>query len=259
MFEWVANPEAWIALVTLAALEIVLGIDNIIFISILVGRLPEKQREPARYIGLTLAMVTRLLLLFSIVWVMGLVEPWFTVLGQEISGRDLILIGGGLFLLAKATHEIHNSLEGVDGGGGEVATAGFGMVLVQIAILDIVFSLDSVITAVGLVDEISIMAVAIVLAVIVMLVAAKSIGDFVDRHPTVKMLALSFLIMVGLTLIVEGFDVHVPKGYIYFAMAFSVAVEMLNLRLRKRQQARPVALHSPYREESAKIAEGNSD
>lgn len=252
MFEWVANPEAWVALATLAALEIVLGIDNIIFISILVGRLPEKQREPARFIGLALAMVTRLALLFSIVWIMGLVEPWFTVFGMEISGRDIILVGGGLFLLAKATHEIHNSLEGTSGDGTSAAAAGFGMVLVQIAILDIVFSLDSVITAVGLVDEISIMAVAIVLAVIVMLVAAKPIGDFVDRHPTVKMLALSFLIMVGLTLIVEGFDVHVPKGYIYFAMAFSMAVEMLNLRLRSKRQkkAAPVELHKPYEEKS---------
>ena len=251
MFEWVANPEAWIALATLAALEIVLGIDNIIFISILVGRLPEKQREPARFIGLGLAMLTRLALLFSIVWIMGLVEPWFTVLGQEISGRDIILIGGGLFLLAKATHEIHNSLEGAEENSGSVAAAGFGMVLVQIAILDIVFSLDSVITAVGLVDDISIMAVAIVLAVVVMLVAAKPIGDFVDRHPTVKMLALSFLIMVGLTLIVEGFDVHVPKGYIYFAMAFSMAVEMLNLRLRSKREERvqPVHLHKAYSEE----------
>ena len=252
MFEWVISPEAWVALTTLAALEIVLGIDNIIFISILVGRLPPKQREPARYIGLVLAMLTRLALLFSIVWVMGLVKPWFTVLGQEISGRDIILIGGGLFLLAKATHEIHNSLEGTEEEGGAVAAAGFGMVLVQIAILDIVFSLDSVITAVGLVEELSIMATAIVLAVGVMLVAAKPIGDFVERHPTVKMLALSFLIMVGLTLIVEGFDVHVPKGYIYFSMAFSMAVEMLNLRLRSRQakRAKPAQLQKTIRDDA---------
>lgn len=248
MFEWIASPEAWIALATLAALEIVLGIDNIIFISILVGRLPEKQRESARFIGLTLAMVTRLGLLFSIAWIMGLTAPWFTVLGEEISGRDIILIGGGLFLLAKATHEIHNSLEGVEGETGGVATATYGMVLIQIAILDIVFSLDSVITAVGLVDHVSIMAIAIILAVAVMLFAAKPIGDFVDRHPTIKMLALSFLILVGVTLIIEGFDVHVPKGYIYFAMAFSVAVEMLNIRLRKKQ-ATAVKLHKPIVDE----------
>ncbi|WP_237057403.1 TerC family protein [Microbulbifer sediminum] len=250
MFEWVASPEAWVALATLAALEIVLGIDNIIFISILVGRLPDHQRESARFIGLTLAMLTRLALLFSIVWIMGLVEPWFSVLGHEISGRDVILVGGGLFLLFKATHEIHHSLEGIEGSGDARVVSGFGMVLVQIAILDIVFSLDSVITAVGLVDQISIMAVAIILAVIVMLVAAKPIGDFVERHPTVKMLALSFLILVGFTLILEGFEVHVPKGYIYFAMAFSVAVEMLNLRLRKKQ-GKPVELHRAYTEEES--------
>ncbi|WP_105102263.1 TerC family protein [Microbulbifer pacificus] len=248
MFEWIASPEAWIALATLAALEIVLGIDNIIFISILVGRLPEKQRESARFIGLALAMLTRLALLFSIAWIMGLTQPWFTLFGEEISGRDVILIGGGLFLLAKATHEIHSSLEGAEGGHSSVATATYGMVLLQIAVLDIVFSLDSVITAVGLVEHVSIMAIAIILAVGVMLFAAKPIGDFVDRHPTIKMLALSFLILVGVTLIIEGFDVHVPKGYIYFAMAFSVAVEMLNIRLRKKQTD-AVALRKPLREE----------
>ncbi|KUJ83723.1 hypothetical protein AWR36_007800 [Microbulbifer flavimaris] len=250
MFEWMASPEAWVALATLAALEIVLGIDNIIFISILVGRLPPHQREPARFIGLALAMITRLALLFSIVWIMGLVEPWFSVFGHEISGRDVILVGGGLFLLFKATHEIHHSLEGVDGSEGAVKVSSFSMVLVQIAILDIVFSLDSVITAVGLVDQISIMAIAIILAVIVMLVAARPIGEFVERHPTVKMLALSFLILVGFTLILEGFEVHVPKGYIYFAMAFSMGVEMLNIRLRKKQ-AKPVELHKPFHEEKA--------
>jgi predicted tellurium resistance membrane protein TerC len=242
MFEWIATPEAWIALGTLTALEIVLGVDNIIFISILVGRLPAHQRAFARRTGLGLAMFARLALLFSISWVMGLTEPWFTILAQEISGRDLILVGGGLFLLAKATHEIHNSLEGVEGNGKQVVVAGLGMVLVQIAVLDIVFSLDSVITAVGLVDHLSIMTIAIILAVAVMLVAAEPIGVFVDRHPTVKILALSFLILVGVTLMVEGFDVHVPKGYIYFAMAFSVAVEMLNIRMR-RKIATPVKLH----------------
>jgi len=242
MFEWFTSPEAWIALGTLTALEIVLGIDNIIFISILVGRLPRHQREFGRRVGISLAMLTRLGLLFSIVWVMGLKQPWLSVLGYEISGRDLILIGGGLFLLFKSTHEIHNSLEGVEESTEVPVVAGLGSVLVQIAILDIVFSLDSVITAVGLVEHVSIMAIAIILAVAVMLMAAKSIGDFVDTHPTIKILALSFLILVGVTLIVEGFDVHVPKGYIYFAMAFSVSVEMLNIRMRKKI-AVPVRLH----------------
>lgn len=242
MFEWITSPEAWIALGTLTALEIVLGIDNIIFISILVGRLPKHQRELGRRVGISLAMLTRLALLFSIAWVMGLKETWFTVLGQEISGRDVILIVGGLFLLFKSTHEIHNSLEGIEEDTVVPKVAGLASVLVQIAILDIVFSLDSVITAVGLVEHVSIMAIAIIIAVVIMLMAAKSIGDFVDRHPTIKMLALSFLILVGVTLIVEGFDVHVPKAYIYFAMAFSVSVEMLNIRMRKKA-AVPVKLH----------------
>ena len=242
MFEWIASPEAWIALATLTALEIVLGIDNIIFISILVGRLPEHQRNFGRRVGLLLAMAMRLALLFSIAWVMGLKETWFTVLGQAISGRDVILIGGGLFLLAKSTHEIHNSLEGVEEDEPNIKVATLGPVLFQIAVLDIVFSLDSVITAVGLVDQVSIMAIAIIMAVGVLLVAARPIGEFVDEHPTVKILALAFLILVGVTLMVEGFDVHVPKGYIYFAMAFSVAVEMINLRMR-RKVAEPVKLH----------------
>ena len=246
MFEWLANPEAWIALGTLTALEIVLGIDNIIFISILVGRLPRKQRTFARRMGLSLAMITRLGLLFSISWVMGLTEPWVTIFNQAISGRDVILIAGGLFLLAKATHEIHNSLEGIEDSGSTVVAAGLGMVLVQIAVLDIVFSLDSVITAVGLVEHVSIMAIAIILAVVVMLFAAKPIGDFVDGHPTIKILALAFLILVGVTLMVEGFDVHVPKGYIYFAMAFSVAVEMLNIQMRKKRA--PVRLRKQMRD-----------
>ena len=247
MIGWLASPEAWIALGTLTALEIVLGIDNIIFISILVGRLPPNRRAFARQIGLGLAMIGRLVLLFSISWVMGLTEPWFTVLNQAISGRDVVLIGGGLFLLAKATHEIHNSMEGIEDRGTAVVATSLEMVLTQIAVLDIVFSLDSVITAVGLVEHVSIMAVAIILAVAVMLMAAKSIGDFVDEHPTIKILALSFLILVGVTLMVEGFDVHVPKGYIYFAMAFSVAVEMLNIRMR-RIQAEPVKLHKQIRD-----------
>jgi predicted tellurium resistance membrane protein TerC len=239
MFEWLASPEAWIALGTLTALEIVLGIDNIIFISILVGRLPVHQRALARRLGLSLAMLTRLALLFSISWVMGLTEPWFSVFSQPISGRDIILIGGGLFLLAKATHEIHNSLEGEEdeASGMAVAKASFGMSLVQIALLDVVFSLDSVITAVGLADHVSIMAIAIILAVAVMLFAAKPIGDFVDNHPTIKILALSFLILVGMTLVAEGLEFHVPKGYIYFAMAFSVVVEMINIRMRKKSDS----------------------
>ncbi len=242
MFEWLTSPEAWIALVTLTTLEIDLGIDNIIFISILVGRLPEAQRNFARRTGLGLAMLSRLALLFSISWVMSLTKPWFAVFGNSISGRDVVLIGGGLFLLFKATHEIHNSLEGTDNSGRNISVTSVGMVLLQIAILDIVFSLDSVITAVGLVDHITLMAIAIILAVLVMLLAAKPIGDFVEKHPTIKILALSFLILVGVTLIVEGFDVHVPKGYIYFAMAFSVTVEFLNLRLRKKT-VEPVRLH----------------
>ena len=244
MFEWIASPEAWIALGTLAALEIVLGIDNIIFLSILVGRLPEKQRAFARRLGLGLAMFARLALLFSISWVMGLTETWFTVLGNDISGRDVILIGGGLFLLAKSTQEIHHSLEGAaveEAGAPKIVANNLMMVLIQIMILDIVFSLDSVITAVGLVNDIEIMAIAIVAAVGVMMFAAKPIGDFVDAHPTIKILALSFLILVGVTLMIEGFDVHVPKGYIYFAMAFSCCVEMVNIRLRKKST--PVQLH----------------
>lgn len=235
--EWLADPHAWLALVTLTALEIVLGVDNIIFISILCGRLPEHQRAKARSIGLMLAMLTRIGLLFMLSWLMTLTAPLFGFAGREVSGRDLILIGGGLFLLWKSVHEIHNSLEGDDAenGGAAAAAATFGAVIAQIAVIDIVFSLDSVITAVGMVDELAIMVVAIVIAVGVMLFAAGPIGRFVDTHPTIKMLALSFLILVGVALIGEGWGFHIPKGYIYFAMAFSVAVEMLNLRVRSKQ------------------------
>ena len=238
--EWITDPQAWIALATLTALEIVLGIDNIIFISILVGRLPEHRRNLARRLGLAAAMGTRILLLVSLAWIMTLTTPLFSVLRWGISGRDLILLSGGLFLLWKSVHEIHNSLEGEEDESGSAAQATFGAVLVQIAILDIVFSLDSVITAVGMADDIAVMVIAVVLAVAVMMFAARPIGEFVDRHPTIKMLALSFLILVGFALVAEGLHFHVPKGYIYFAMAFSVAVEMLNLRVRARAARAPV-------------------
>jgi len=240
--ELLADPQAWIALATLTALEIVLGVDNIIFITILVGRLPAAQRNRARVIGLGLAMGTRILLLLSLAWIMTLTDPLFTVVGTDISGRDLILIGGGMFLLWKSVHEIHNSLEGEVEAHDVAAQATFGAVLLQIAIIDIVFSFDSVITAVGMVDELPVMIAAIVIAVGVMMFAAKAIGDFVDRHPTIKMLALSFLTMVGMALMAEGLGFHVPKGYIYFAMAFSIAVEMLNLKLRSRMQRAPLRL-----------------
>ncbi len=241
--EWLTSPEAWIALFTLTGLEIVLGVDNIIFISILVGRLPPEQRPRGRLFGLGLAMLTRIALLLSLAWMMRLTEPLFSVLGQDVSGRDLILLGGGLFLLVKAVMEIHNSLEGEDDGDPKAGPkhAGFVSTLIQIALIDIVFSLDSVITAVGMANHIPVMVLAIVLAVLVMMFAAKPIGDFVDTHPTIKMLALSFLILVGVALLGEGLGMHLPKGYIYFAMAFSVTVEMLNLRLRKKRQ--PVKLH----------------
>ena len=244
MFEWIYSPEAWVALMTLTALEIVLGIDNIIFISILVGRLPEHQRDRARILGLGLAMISRLLLLLSLAWMMRLTGTLFTVLEHEISGRDLILIAGGLFLLWKSTQEIWDSLEGEEDKGSDEPqrVASYGMILVQIAIIDIVFSFDSVITAVGMVDDIPVMVIAIVIAVGVMMFAAKSIGDFVDRHPSIKMLALSFLILVGVVLIGEGWDMHIPKGYIYFAMAFAFMVEMINIHMRKKR-AKPVHLH----------------
>jgi len=239
---WLASPEAWIALLTLTALEIVLGVDNIIFISILVGRLAPEQRSRARVIGLALAMVMRIALLLSLAWMMRLTGPLFSFYTQEFSGRDLILLCGGLFLLVKSVLEIHNALEGeAESGHDTPRPAHFYATLAQIAIIDIVFSLDSVITAVGMVSEVPVMVLAIVIAVGVMMFAAKPIGDFVDAHPTIKMLALAFLILIGVALIGEGFELHIPKGYIYFAMAFAVAVEMLNLRLRKKRQ--PVRLH----------------
>ena len=231
--EWITSPEAWIALTTLTLLEIVLGVDNIIFISILVGRLPEEQRARGRVLGLAVAMGTRILLLLLLTWIMRLQATLFTAFDVEISGRDLILLGGGLFLLAKATLEIHSSLEGVSAEEHEVKHASFVSVVVQIGLIDIVFSLDSVITAVGLADHVSVMVIAIVTAVGVMMFAAGAIGRFIDGHPTVKMLALSFLVLIGVALIAEAIDVHIPKGYIYFAMAFSVVVEMLNIRIRR--------------------------
>ncbi len=231
--EWLSSPEAWIALLTLTALEIVLGVDNIIFISILVGRLPEAQRQRARVLGLAFAMGTRILLLLLLTWIMRLQATLFTAFGIDISGRDLILIGGGLFLIAKSTLEIHSSLESEAAEGHAVRQAGFISVIFQIGIIDIVFSLDSVITAVGLANDVAVMIVAIVIAVVVMMFAAGAIGRFVDDHPTIKMLALSFLVLIGVALIAEGADVHLPKSYIYFAMAFSVVVEMLNLRVRR--------------------------
>jgi len=239
--EWLMNPQSVIALITLTALEIVLGIDNIIFISVLVSRLPHKKRNKARVLGLGLAMLTRIALLLSITWVMKLTAPLFSVYAQEISGRDVILIVGGLFLLWKSTLEIHKSLEGEGETRGAKAAAGFAAILAQIAVLDIIFSLDSVITAVGLANDVEVMIVAIVLAVIVMMLSSRAIGEFVDKHPTIKILALSFLVVIGVTLFAEGFDFHVPKGYIYFAMAFSVTVEMLNLKMRKKA-VKPVTL-----------------
>ena len=247
--EWLTDPQAWLALVTLTALEIVLGIDNIIFISIQAGKLPAHQQEKARLVGLGLAMFIRLALLFSLTWLMGLTAPLFTMLYQEISGRDLILISGGLFLLWKSTMEIHEKLEG----GKEHSAAGgvkvsFTAVIIQILLLDIVFSLDSIITALGMANKLAVMVAAVVIAVGFMMLFSGKISAFVERHPTIKMLALSFLILIGVALIGDGLDMHIPKGYIYFAMAFSVMVEMLNIRLRR--QGTPVRLHNPYEEEA---------
>ncbi len=255
MFDWIFLPEAWLALATLTALEIVLGIDNIIFLTILVGRLPEHQRQRGRVIGLALAMGTRIALLLSLAWMMKLVTPWFIILGQEISGRDLILILGGLFLLFKSTLEIHEAVAGPEEGEPSLAGkagAGFLSIVVQIAIIDIVFSLDSVITAVGMVSQIPVMVIAIILAVGVMMFAAKPIGDFVDTHPTIKMLALSFLVLIGFALVGEGLDLHIPKGYIYFAMAFSLGVEMVNMRMRTK--VKPVELRKWIEEEAPSSA-----
>lgn len=242
--DWLADPQIWIAFLTLTVLELVLGIDNVIFISILSGKLPDNKQQKARYIGLTLALVMRVGLLFSLTWVMGLTEPLFTILSQKVSGRDLILLLGGLFLIGKSTHEIHGSLEGEEGHASKKTYPSFTSVIVQIMLLDIVFSLDSVITAVGMVDNIWIMIAAVVVSIVAMMAFAGPIGGFVQRHPTVKMLALAFLLLIGVTLIAEGFHQHISKGYIYAAMAFSVFVEFLNLRLRKK--VKPVHLHNAF-------------
>jgi len=250
MMELLTDPQAWIAFATLTALELVLGIDNIIFISILVDKVPPDRRELARRLGLAMAMLMRIGLLLVLAWVVGLVAPLFTVFGQAISGRDLILVLGGLFLIWKSTTEIHHSLEGAEEQAQGAARATFAAVIVQIMLVDLVFSLDSIITAVGMVDDVRVMIAAVVASVALMMVFAGAIGRFVSDHPTIKMLALSFLVVVGVVLVAEGFDHHVPKGYVYFAMAFSVAVEMLNIRMRKRA-AKPAHLHSPY------VAEGS--
>lgn len=241
--EWVYDPQVWLALITLSALEIVLGIDNIIFISIQASKLPVAQQEKARLVGLGLAMFIRIALLFSLTWLMGLTSPLFEVMGNEISGRDLILISGGLFLIWKSTMEIHEKLEGEEVvSSGSVGTT-FGGVIIQILLLDIVFSLDSIITALGMASQLAVMVAAVVISVAFMMAFSGKISAFVERHPTVKMLALSFLLLIGVALIGDGLDMHIPKGYIYFAMAFSVAVEMLNLRMRRSS---PVKLHQPH-------------
>ncbi len=250
--DWISDPHIWIAFLTLCVLELVLGIDNVIFVSILSGKLPPKEQPKARFIGLSLALVLRVILLFSLTWVMGLTAPLFTVLGQHFSGRDLIMLAGGLFLIYKATHEIHGSLEGEDGGSSRKVYASFASVIVQIMLLDIVFSLDSVITAIGMVDNVWIMIAAVVFSIIAMMLFAGTIGAFVQRHPSIKMLALSFLLMIGFTLIAEGLEFHIPKGYVYVAMAFSVFVEVLNIRLRKKQV--PVQLHNQFSDEDEKKA-----
>lgn len=253
--EWLADPQVWIAFGTLTLLELVLGIDNVIFISILSGKLPPEQQPKARFIGLSLALAIRILLLLSLSWVIGLTEPLFAVLGHGFAGKDLVLLIGGLFLIAKSTHEIHGSLEGEAGHEAKKTYAGFTGVIIQIVLLDIVFSLDSVITAVGMISTtygpngIYIMVSAVVISIIAMMLFAGPIGAFVQRHPTVKMLALSFLLLIGVMLVAEAFHQTIPKGYIYFAMAFSVFVEMLNIRLRKKTE--PVHLHNPYETEGA--------
>ena len=250
--EWITQPETWVALITLIALELVLGVDNVIFISILAGKLPANQQKKGRSLGISLAVITRILLLLSISWVIGLTKPLFSVFSLDISGRDLILVVGGLFLLGKATLEIHHKLEGVEGQRSARVTGGFTSIIIQIMLLDIVFSLDSVITAVGMVDEVAIMVTAVIVAAGVMVWTSGPLSEFVEKHPTIKILALSFLLMIGFTLVVEGLHQHIPKGYVYFAMGFSMFVEMLNLRIRDKAEGGPVQLRHAY-------AEGNGE
>ena len=250
MFEWMWTPEGWIALATLAALEIVLGVDNIIFISILAGKLPEHQRPLARQVGIGVAAISRLGLLFAIAWIVSLTQPVFTLFGNEISWRDLILIGGGIFLIVKSVNEMHNKLEGDEQSSAGLTQASFAVVILQIMVLDMVFALDSIITAVGMTPHISLMVVAILFATAVMVFLAKAIHEFVQRHPTVKILALAFLLLIGVVLIADGFGQAVPKGYIYFSMAFAVFIELLNIRFRK-VSAKPVVLHERMREEQS--------
>ncbi|HUF03946.1 MAG TPA: TerC family protein [Aridibacter sp.] len=252
--EFLFDPQIWIAFVTLAVLELVLGIDNIIFISILSDKLPEESRPRARFIGLSLALVMRVLLLFSLTWVMGLTAPLFEVFSWPVSGRDIILIGGGLFLIAKSTHEIHGALEGKEGHTAKTVYPSFASVIIQITLLDMVFSLDSVITAIGMVDNIWVMIAAVVVSIVAMMLFANPISNFVGRHPTIKMLALAFLLLIGFTLVTEGLHQHIPKGYIYFAMAFSVFVEFLNMKIRGR--GKPVELHDATHEKHLIEQEG---
>ncbi len=251
--EWLTQPETWIAFITLVVLELVLGVDNVIFISILAGKLPAQDQQRARTTGILLAVITRLLLLFSLSWIIKLEDPLVNLLGFSLSGRDLILLAGGVFLIYKATHEIHDKLEGVEGHASAKVQASFWSVIFQIMLLDIVFSLDSVITAVGMVDELPIMIAAVVIAALTMIFVATPLGKFVEEHPTIKILALSFLLLIGFTLIVEGFHLHIPKGYIYFAMGFSVLVEVLNLRVRQKS-AKPVNLRDAYVAEPVPVA-----
>lgn len=243
--EWISDPQIWIAFLTLVALELVLGVDNVIFISILAGKLPHNQQSKARRTGIAMAVISRILLLLSLSWIIGLTEPIFSIINFDVSGRDLILLIGGLFLMGKATMEIHQKLEGVEGHSSTKVKATFWNVILQVMILDVVFSLDSVITAVGMVDQVAVMIAAVIVASIGMVLSADALSNFVEGHPTIKMLALSFLLLIGFTLIVESLHQHIPKGYIYFAMGFSVFVEMLNLRLRKTDRE-PIKLHQPY-------------